>query len=102
MKPEFLVRAFVVSQELSWQPLHKGHALYTRLPGQGFSSEVHPPVRLLPPSREGRDGHGPILEDHPVSLLQAYTPLCPEVLPVRLPRMFLGAAAGVPPVPLDV
>lgn len=35
MKPEFLVRAFVVSQELSWQPLHKGHALYT---------EVHPPV----------------------------------------------------------
>lgn len=93
MKPEFLVRAFVVSQELSWQPLHKGHALYT---------EVHPPVGLLLPSREGGDGRGPILEDHPVSLLQAYTPLCPEVLPARLPRMFLGAAAEVLPVPLEV
>lgn len=68
--------------------------IYICLPGQGLSSEVQPPVPLLLPSREGGDGRGPILEDHPVSS-RAYTPLCPEVLPARLPIMFLGAAAEV-------
>lgn len=87
MKPEFLVRAFVVSQDLSWQPLHKGHA----------SLHLSPWTRLVfrgPPPVQVEIGVVPSLRTTLFLSSRAYILLCPEVLLARLPIMFLRAAAA--------